>query len=112
MEMTSESWSWSRQIPKLPKTAEVYAIFAGGEDNMDNRTFCNKCSHFGVCTYKDDYLKLRTTIDELVIDVANKDSTVKKICVRDIPFIKPINLVCKFYSTDILFRDKEGQIDG
>lgn len=57
---------------------------------------CDSCDHFSVCAYKEDFLRIKATSDELSLSINSAN--------KDLP-IKVVNaLICQFYFTDFSRR--------
>lgn len=61
-------------------------------------TLCTRCSHREVCSFKDEFLSAIKAINEVSIGLSSKDPNVGcVIMLRDITWIKPVELVCTHY---------------
>lgn len=61
-----------------------------------NRTPCAECMHKEVCSLKEKFKAAQTAVDEVTVSLpAESDSTNhRSIHLRDIKWIKPVDLVC------------------
>ena len=62
------------------------------------KPICSYCSHVDVCAYQIAFAYAQSVVDDLVVDLETTNIGIKTIYIRDVPFLKPIELVCKFYS--------------
>jgi hypothetical protein len=61
-------------------------------------TCCTKCGHRDVCQYKEEYLAAQAAVDEVSVNLPSKgDKPVKSIRLRDIPWIEPTELKCRYF---------------
>lgn len=61
-------------------------------------TCCTKCSHRDVCQYKEEYLAAQAAVDEVSVNLPSKgDKSVRSIRLRDIPWIEPVELRCRYF---------------
>lgn len=62
-------------------------------------TCCTRCAHREVCQYKEEFLAAQHAVDGAGIRLPSKDENVAKgsILIRDIPWIKPVELRCKYF---------------
>ena len=61
-------------------------------------TCCTRCSHKDVCQYKEEYLAAQAAVDEVSVNLPSKgDKPVKSIRLRDIPWIEPTELKCRYF---------------
>lgn len=63
-------------------------------------TACTTCIHREVCALKNDFLEAQRQVDEVNICKEEKDGAHSVIKLCNIPFIKPVNLECKYYIHD------------
>lgn len=59
---------------------------------------CDSCDHFSVCAYKEDFLRIKATSDELSLSINSAN--------KDLPIKVGNALFCKFYSTDFSRRHR------
>ena len=78
---------WNREIPGTEKENK----------NMSGvkETQCTHCSHREVCAHKVEFLEAQYTVDRV---------TVNNGYLRDIEWIKPIELSCKYFHKEINHR--------
>lgn len=68
-------------------------------------TQCTRCQHRTVCKYKETFLRAVEAVDHTImyteiIEADRQDGTaVKAQKVTSLPFLNPIELQCKYYST-------------
>lgn len=60
-------------------------------------TCCTNCAHKDVCLCKERFLKAVEAIDEVVVNLPPVDGKTCTIRLHDIPWIKPVELVCSHY---------------
>lgn len=60
-------------------------------------TLCTRCSHREVCSLKGQFLEAVKSANDITVSCGEKSI----IRLRDIPWIKPIELVCTHYREDV-----------
>lgn len=61
-------------------------------------TLCTHCSHREVCSFKDKFLRAMEAVNEITVNCPTKeDNAVSFIKLCDIPWIKPVELICQHY---------------
>lgn len=61
-------------------------------------TCCTRCAHREVCQYKEEFLAAQNAVDEVSVHLPVKDEhTVKSILLRNISWIEPTELRCKYF---------------
>jgi len=60
---------------------------------MVQETLCSRCVHSPVCQYKSKFLQAVQAVNDVTI--APENHTIQRI--RDIEFIKPVELMCRYY---------------
>lgn len=61
-------------------------------------TCCTKCSHRDVCQYKEEYLAAQAAVDEVSVNLPSRgDKSIKSIRLRDISWIEPVELKCRYF---------------
>lgn len=61
-----------------------------------NGTSCAECTHKEVCSLKEQFKAAQTAVDQVIVSLPTEtDSTNhRSIHIRDIKWIKPVDLVC------------------
>lgn len=66
--------------------------------NGVRETPCTSCSHREVCSFKDEFLSAMKAVNEVLVGLPSKDPTVAcTIKLREITWIKPVELTCNHY---------------
>ena len=61
-------------------------------------TLCTRCSHREVCLFKDEFLRASEAVNEVRVDRPTKGkNAISFIKICDIPWIKPVELICEHY---------------
>ena len=61
-------------------------------------TCCTKCGHRDVCQYKEEYLAAQAAVDEVSVNLPSRgDKSIKSIRLRDISWIEPTELKCRYF---------------
>ena len=61
-------------------------------------TSCTRCSHREVCSFKDEFLRALEAVNEVTVNrPAKEENNVSFIKLCDIPWIKPVELICQHY---------------
>lgn len=61
-------------------------------------TLCTQCSHREVCSNKEEFLSAMQAVNEVSVGLPSKDPNIGSyINLRDIKWIKPVELVCIHY---------------
>ena len=63
-------------------------------------TACTSYIHREVCVLKNDFLEAQSQVFNMTVHKESSDGTHTMIKLCDIPFIKPIDLECKYYIHD------------
>lgn len=72
-------------------------------------TPCTHCIHREVCSFKDEFLSAMKAVNEVSVSLPSKETSVGCcISLRDIKWIKPVELVCTYYYKDVL-QTREAQ---
>ena len=59
---------------------------------------CTRCLHWEVCSLKEEFIKAQKAIDETYLSRPCEDGNkVAMVRIRDIKYIKPVELHCKYY---------------
>lgn len=61
---------------------------------------CTSCVHRNVCVYKDNFLKAREAVDDVMVHFESN----RMIRLREIQWIKPVELQCKHYYKEVTTR--------
>lgn len=56
-------------------------------------TICTGCTHLQVCSHKNDMLSAIEAVDNVTVPLGDN----KYAMLRDIPWIKPVELKCIYY---------------
>lgn len=77
-------------------------------------TMCARCAHLQVCMHKDQFLTAQQVVDDLEFSLGlNEKGEVSMIKLRNIPWIRPTNLVCNnFLENRLLTRATEHITNG
>lgn len=59
-------------------------------------TLCTSCYHREVCRFKDVFLEAQNQADNIYIN-DKTGPAIQIIYLRDIPWLKPVNLACTYY---------------
>lgn len=74
-------------------------------DSGCKETLCVSCSHREICFFKDEFLKAQTAVDNLQIcRKSAEDAATCMVSLRNVPWLKPVELVCVHYVKVILQR--------
>lgn len=60
-------------------------------------TMCTRCAHCEVCALKNNFLAAQEAVDNTTVYLDSDDGKVRMMKIHDMPFIKPVNLECKYY---------------
>lgn len=60
-------------------------------------TQCTRCAHREVCSLKINFLAAQEAVDNTTVYLDSEDGRGRMIKLRDMPFIKPVELQCKHY---------------
>ena len=83
---------WNREIPEEMKDEK--------EENMSEcckETMCTTCIHQDVCSLKGKFLDAQKAVDGLVVYDELPTGLLGQVKLRDIGFIKPVELECVHY---------------
>lgn len=58
---------------------------------------CENCSHNATCKFEDTYARVEDIIDKTNIYTAEKDGELEKKRIKDLSFVRSINIVCKYF---------------
>ena len=70
---------------------------------------CTRCSHQHVCSKKPEFREVVETVHNLELKSHNPREE-RGVPVRDIPFIRPITVECKFFSKTVVSPREMGDI--
>lgn len=59
-------------------------------------TLCTSCVHREVCSKKEEYLTAQTAVDDILVGLGDKGV----IHLRDIKWIRPVQLQCTYYMSN------------
>ena len=83
---------WDREIPEEMKEEK--------ENRMPEcckETMCTTCIHQDICSVKEKFLDAQKAVDGLVVYDKLPDGKLGQVKLRDIGFIKPVELACIHY---------------
>ena len=83
---------WDREIPEEMKEEK--------ENRMSEcckETMCTTCIHQGICSVKKKFLDAQKAVDGLIVYDELPTGPLGQVKLRDIGFIKPVELVCIHY---------------
>ena len=83
---------WDREIPEEMKEEK--------ENRMSEcckETMCTTCIHQDICSVKEKFLDAQKAVDGLVVYDKLPDGKLGQVKLRDIGFIKPVELACIHY---------------
>ena len=83
---------WDREIPEEMKEEK--------ENRMSEcckETMCTTCIHQDICSLKEKFLDAQKAVNGLVVYDKLPDGKLGQVTLRDIGFIKPVELVCIHY---------------
>ena len=83
---------WDREIPEEMKEEK--------ENRMSEcckETMCTTCIHQDICSGKEKFLDAQKAVDGLVVYDKLPDGKLGQVKLRDISFIKPVELACIHY---------------
>ena len=83
---------WDREIPEEMKEEK--------ENRMSEcckETMCTTCIHQDICSVKEKFLDAQKAVDGLIVYDELPDGKLGQIKLRDIGFIKPVELACIHY---------------
>ena len=83
---------WDRKIPGETKKEKENCM-----SECCKETMCTTCVHQDICSVKEKFLDAQKAVDGLVIYDKLPDGKLGQVKLRDIGFIKPVELVCIHY---------------
>ena len=83
---------WDREIPE--ETKEEKEIYMS---ECCKETMCTTCIHQDVCSLKGKFLDAQKAVDGLVVYDELPTGLLGQVKLRDIGFIKPVELECIYY---------------
>lgn len=84
---------WDREIPEELKEEKEKSMFK----RSCEETMCTTCMHQDVCSLKEKFLDAQKAVNGLVVYDKLPDGKLGQIKLRDIGFIKPVELACIHY---------------
>ena len=60
-------------------------------------TQCTRCIHRGVCSFTEDFLTAQQAVDNLDVTLKDKLGRVRSIYLRNIEWIKAVDLECMYF---------------
>ena len=83
---------WDREIPEEMKEEKENYMSESCKETM-----CTTCVHQDICSVKEKFLDAQKAVDGLVVYDKLPDGKLGQVKLRDIGFIKPVELVCIHY---------------
>ena len=83
---------WDREIPEEMKEEKENYI-----SECCKETKCTTCIHQDICSVKEKFLDAQKAVDGLVVYDKLPDGKLGQVKLRDIGFIKPVELACIHY---------------
>lgn len=83
---------WDREIPEEMKEEKENCM-----SECCKETMCTTCVHQDICSVKEKFLDAQKAVDGLVVYDKLPDGKLGQVKLRDIGFIKPVELVCIHY---------------
>ena len=83
---------WDRKIPEETKEEKENCM-----PECYKETMCTTCIHQDICSVKEKFLDAQKAVDGLVVYDKLPDGKLGQVNLRDIGFIKPVELACIHY---------------
>ena len=83
---------WDREIPEEMKDEKENSMSECCKEIM-----CTTCIHQDICSVKEKFLDAQKAVDGLVVYDKLPDGKLGQVKLRDIGFIKPVELACVHY---------------
>ena len=83
---------WDREIPEETKEEKENCM-----SECCKETMCTTCIHQDICSVKEKFLDAQKAVDGLVVYNKRPDGKLGEVKLRDIGFIKPVELACIHY---------------
>ena len=83
---------WDREIPEETKEKKENCM-----PECCKETMCTTCIHQDICSVKEKFLDAQKAVDGLVVYDKLPDGKLGQVKLRDIGFIKPVELACIHY---------------
>ena len=83
---------WDREIPEEMKKEKENFM-----SECCKETMCTTCIHQDICSVKEKFLDAQKAVDGLVVYDKLPDGKLGQVKLRDIGFIKPVELECVHY---------------
>ena len=83
---------WDREIPEEMKEEKENFM-----SECCKETMCTTCIHQDICSVKEKFLDAQKAVDGLVVYDKLPDGKLGQVKLRDIGFIKPVELACIHY---------------
>ena len=83
---------WDREIPEETKEEKENCM-----SECCKETMCTTCIHQDICSVKEKFLDAQKAVDGLVVYDKLPDGKLGQVKLRDIGFIKPVELACIHY---------------
>lgn len=83
---------WDREIPEETKEEKGNVM-----SECCKETMCTTCIHQDICSLKEKFLDAQKAVNGLVVYDKLPDGKLGQIKLRDIGFIKPVELACIHY---------------
>ena len=87
---------WDREIPEEMKEEKENYM-----SECCKETMCTTCIHQDICSVKEKFLDAQKAVDGLVVYDKLPDGKLGQVKLRDIGFIKPVELECVHYTPKI-----------
>jgi len=76
-----------------------------------NGTSCAECTHKEICSLKEKFKAAQTAVDEVTVDLPAESDSNKHafIHLRDIKWIKPVDLICVHFAKGekLVYREND-----
>ena len=83
---------WDREIPEEMKEEKENCM-----SDCCKETICTTCIHQDICSLKEKFLDAQKAVNGLVVYDKLPDGKLGQVKLRDIGFIKPVELACIHY---------------
>ena len=83
---------WDREIPEETKEEKENCM-----SECCKETMCTTCIHQDICSVKEKFLDAQKAVDGLIVYNKRPDGKLGEVKLRDIGFIKPVELECIHY---------------
>ena len=83
---------WDREIPEETEEEKENCM-----SECCKETMCTTCIHQDICSVKEKFLDAQKAVDGLIVYDKLPDGKLGQVKLRDIGFIKPVELACIHY---------------